>query len=41
MLNMRFEEYAKAIKTIMVKLFPWTMEAFDKYKFVMTNVEAP
>jgi thymidylate synthase (FAD) len=29
------QEYAKAIKQILVELFPWTMEAYEKYKFVM------
>lgn len=27
------QEYAKAIKQICCELFPWTMEAYEKYKF--------
>lgn len=27
------QEYGKAIKSICQELFPWTMEAFDKYQF--------
>jgi thymidylate synthase (FAD) len=27
------QEYGKAIKQICQELFPWTMEAYDKYKF--------
>jgi len=29
------QEYSKAIKSILAQLFPWTMEAYDKYKFVL------
>lgn len=32
-------EYAKAMMEITRRYFPWTMEAFDKYKFIVT--EAP
>lgn len=28
------QDYGRAIKSMLVELFPWTMEAFDKYKFV-------
>jgi thymidylate synthase (FAD) len=31
------QEYAKAMKTITKSLFPMTLEAFDKYKFVCTE----
>ena len=27
------QEYGKAIRKIVQELFPWTLEAFDKYKF--------
>jgi thymidylate synthase (FAD) len=27
------QEYSRAIKTICAELFPWTMEAFEKYKW--------
>ena len=27
------QEYGKAIKTICSELFPWTMQAYEKYKF--------
>ena len=27
------QEYGKAIKSILNELFPWTMEAYEKYKF--------
>ena len=29
------QEYSRAIKSICAKLFPWTMEAYNKYKFVL------
>lgn len=29
------QEYGKAIKSICYELFPWTMEAYRKYKFVL------
>lgn len=29
------QEYGKAIKSICKELFPWTMEAYEKYKFVI------
>jgi thymidylate synthase (FAD) len=29
------QEYGKAIKQICVQLFPWTMEAYEKYKWVL------
>lgn len=29
------QEYGKAIKLICQELFPWTMEAYEKYKFVL------
>lgn len=29
------QEYGKAIKKIVQELFPWTMEAYDKYKFIL------
>ena len=32
------QEYGKAIKKITSKLFPWTMEAYGKYKFVMQEM---
>ena len=32
------QEYGKAIKTICKELFPFTMEAFDKYKFKLENI---
>lgn len=31
------QEYAKAIKLIVKELFPWTIEAFDKFKFKLTE----
>lgn len=31
------QEYGKAIKQILVELFPWTMEAYEKYKWVLTS----
>ena len=33
------QEYAKAIKLIVKELFPWTIEAFDKYKFKIVDEE--
>lgn len=32
------QEYGKAIKSICKELFPWTMEAYEKYKFKMIEV---
>lgn len=29
------QDYGKTIKTIITKLFPWTMEAYEKYKWVI------
>jgi thymidylate synthase (FAD) len=29
------QEYSKAIKLILKELFPWTMEVYEKYKFVL------
>lgn len=29
------QEYGRAIKTIVTELFPWTMEAYEKYKWVL------
>jgi thymidylate synthase (FAD) len=29
------QEYSKAIKQILKELFPWTMEVYEKYKFVL------
>jgi thymidylate synthase (FAD) len=29
------QEYGKAIKSICQELFPWTMEAYEKFKFVV------
>lgn len=31
------EQYAKAIKLILEVLFPWTMEAYDRYKFLLVD----
>ena len=31
------QEYGKAIKTICQKLFPWTMEAYEKYKWKLVE----
>lgn len=31
------QEYGKAIKQICQELFPWTMEAFEKYKFQLVE----
>ena len=31
------QEYGKAIKSICVKLFPWTMEAYEKYKWKLVE----
>ena len=33
------QEYGRAIKAILVELFPWTMEAYEKFKFVLKEVE--
>jgi thymidylate synthase (FAD) len=33
------QEYARAIKTICVELFPWTMEAYEKYKWKLIENE--
>lgn len=33
------QEYSKAIKKIITELFPWTMEAYAKYKFQVTEVQ--
>ncbi len=30
-------EYSKALEKIVAKLFPWTWEAYNKYKFVLTD----
>jgi len=32
------QEYGRAIKTIATELFPWTMEAYAKYKFQLVEV---
>jgi len=32
------QEYGKAIKQICQELFPWTMEAYEKYKFVVKEL---
>ena len=32
------QEYAKAIKQVCKNLFPWTIEAFDKFKFTLTEL---
>jgi thymidylate synthase (FAD) len=32
------QEYAKAIKMIVKELFPWTIKAFDKYKFQLIEL---
>ena len=29
------QEYAKAIKSMLIEIFPWTMEAYEKYKFII------
>ncbi len=34
------QEYGKAIKFICKELFPWTMEAYEKYKFQMVETIA-
>lgn len=31
------QEYARAIKSILIELFPWTMEAYEKYKFKLVE----
>lgn len=31
------QDYGKAIKSILTELFPWTMEAYEKWKFVVTE----
>jgi len=31
------QEYGKAIRKIVQELFPWTLEAFDKYKFQLVE----
>lgn len=31
------QEYSKAIKQICIDLFPWTMDAYEKYKFSVTE----
>lgn len=31
------QEYGKAIKQICIDLFPWTMDAYEKYKFSVTE----
>ena len=33
------QEYGKAIKAILQKLFPWTMEAYEKYKWVCEELQ--
>lgn len=33
------QDYARAIKQMLVELFPWTMEAFEKHKFVLVSLE--
>ncbi len=33
------QEYGKAIKTICKELFPWTLEAFEKYKFQLVEAK--
>jgi thymidylate synthase (FAD) len=33
------QEYGRAIKTMCKKLFPWTMEAYKKYKFQLVESE--
>lgn len=30
--------YGKAMKSIVAKLFPWTMEAYEKYKFTIKEI---
>ena len=35
------QEYGKAIKSICKKLFPWTMEIYDTYKFTAVNPQQP
>jgi thymidylate synthase (FAD) len=32
------QEYAKAMKEILIHLFPWTMSVFDKYKHKLVEV---
>jgi len=36
--QLEIQEYAKAIKEILTDLFPWSMEAYNKYKFKLTEV---
>ena len=31
------QEYSRAIKAICTQLFPWTMEAYEKYKFILSE----
>ena len=33
------QDYGRAIKSILVALFPWTMEAFEKYKWELKDIE--
>lgn len=33
------QEYGRAIKSILQVLFPWTMEAYEKYKFKLIEVD--
>lgn len=35
------QEYGKAIKSVCKELFPWTMAAYEKYKFVLQEVHSP
>lgn len=35
------QEYGKAIKEICRPLFPWTMEAYEKYKWKLVDPENP
>jgi thymidylate synthase (FAD) len=32
------QDYGRAIKSILVELFPWTMEAYEKYKWQVVEV---
>jgi len=35
------QEYGRAMKQIITNLFPWTMEAYEKFKFTVTEVCPP
>jgi thymidylate synthase (FAD) len=35
--QLEIQEYARAIKQVIRELFPWTLEAFEKYKFELVE----